>query len=348
MKSVTSQRRRWLRSSRHALSAQGRARGLSFLLVPAMLVACSSPDPVAVPEERANTDGIPAPDESATTRSDPQAADDLPDASQLATTWEAFHAAWIEQAALDDPDPDAFDGLAADPDVTVELLDTLRAGGRTVTTDAELWPSFDIDGDRAEIVDCAIVTQHPAGQPDSLATVTVRWDATAVATEDGWRIDTARPGELFCIAEDLNDQLLTAYTAWLDGHSRWYQPPDPQHPMLAATMAEPGLSDMRAVLADDRDAGISMRFPHDTQAVVSHLGIETARATDCYEATDGYGAFTVGSGDRRADIVPAPEPGQLNRTVADLKRTAEGWRIVGWRWEEQNDYEPGETRYATR
>jgi hypothetical protein len=113
-------------------------------------------------------------------------------------------------------------------------------------------------------------------------------------------------------------------------------------------MADPGLSDMREVLADDRDAGISMRFPHETQAVVAELALETARVTDCYPAPDGYGAFDVDSGDRRSDIVPAPEPGQLNRTVADLERTEDGWRVVGWRWEEKNNCEPGETRYAPR
>jgi hypothetical protein len=111
-------------------------------------------------------------------------------------------------------------------------------------------------------------------------------------------------------------------------------------------MAEPGLSDMRATLAEDRDAGISLRFPHEPQAVVTDVGFGNARVTDCYAAPDGYGAFDVESGERRADVIPAPEAGQLNRTIVDLERIDEGWRVVGWRWEEQNDCEPGETRYA--
>jgi hypothetical protein len=314
----------------------------------ALTAGCSSePDPLPPQPDEPPAADIEA-DEAQPEPDDPVVDQDQPGEDELAATWQAFHAAWVEQAALDQPDADAFDGLTTAPEATVETLQALRAGGQLVTTAAELWPTFAIDADRADIVDCAIVTQHPNGQSDSTATVTVSWEATAIVTDDGWLIETAQPGELFCVAEELNDQLLAAYSAWLDGHSDWYEPPDPEHPLLPATMVDPGLTDMQTILADDRDAGISMRFPHATQAVVTDVAPGTARVTDCYEAPDGYGAFDVGSGERRADVIPAPTPGQLNRTVADFDRTEAGWRVVGWRWEEQNDCAPGETRYAPR
>jgi hypothetical protein len=324
------------------------ARLFTLLVAFVVLAACSNSDPVAEPEEPSNPDGTAASGPGNSNESEPEPAEAPPGDEELAAVWEAFHAAWVEQAAADDPDPAAFEDVAADPAGVAEALTAQRGDSRLVTTETELLPRFDIDGDRAEVVDCAIVAQHPDGQPDSTATVTVGWEATAVVTDDGWRIQDARQLDLFCIAEELNDELLAAYATWLEAHSEWYEPPDPEHPLLEATMAEPGLSDMREVLADDRDAGISMRFPHETQAVVTELALETARVTDCYAAPDGYGAFDMDSGERRTDIVPAPEPGQLNRTVADLDRTEDGWRVVGWRWEEQNNCEPGETRYAPR
>jgi len=339
---------------KHTIQQHGRSSrpisllvGFLLLAVAGALAACTdaTDEPVEPAPPPAETDPDPI---DAGPDPDP-ASDPIPgDADALEDSWAAFQAAWAEQAAEEEPDPAAFEGLTVDPAATVALLDALRAGGRLVTTEQELWPRFDIDGDRAEVVDCVIAAQHPAGQPDSLATVTISWDATALATDGGWRIDSAQPGELFCIAQDLNDQLLAAYSAWHDGQREWYQPPDPEHPLLTATMAEPGLSDMRAVLAEDRSAGISMRFPHQPQAVVTDLSMGSARITDCYFAPDGYGAFDVDSGERRADVVPVPEPGQLNRTVADLEETADGWFVVGWRWEERNSCEPGETRYATR
>lgn len=322
------------------------------VIVAAVLVTvvagCSSdtdPSPIE-PASPPATEEPPADAEPEVEESDPEARP--PGRDELAEVWTAFHSAWVEQAAAENPDPAAFEGLVTNPDGTVELLETLRGTSRLVTTDQELWPDFSIDEGRAEIVDCAIVAQHPADQPDSIATVTVSWDATATVTDDGWRIDTAQPGELFCVAEDLNRQLVAAYTAWHDGLQEWYQPPDPEHSLLPVTMAEPGLADMRAMLAEDREAGISLRFPHQPQAVVTDVGMRSARITDCYEAPEGYGAFDVASGERQPDVVPAPGPEQLNRTIADINQTANGWLVVGWRWEERNSCEPGETRYAPR
>jgi hypothetical protein len=320
---------------------------LTLLAVLVVLAACSNAEPAAVPEEPSNPDAT-APPGDPDNEPEPEPADDPPGAEELADVWEAFHAAWVEQATVDVPDPAAFEEVAADPVGVVEALMAQRGDSRLVTTETESWPRSDIDDDKAEVADCIIAEQHPDGQPDSVATVTIGWEATAVVTDDGWRIQDAHQLDLFCIAEELNDELLAAYATWLEAHSEWYEPPDPEHPLLEATMAGPGLSDMREVLADDRDAGISMRFPHETQAVVTELALETARVTDCYAAPDGYGAFDMDSGERRTGIVPAPEPGQLNRTVADLDRTEDGWRVVGWRWEEQNNCEPGETRYAPR
>jgi hypothetical protein len=330
-----------------ALTPRSRRALVAALAVALALSACSGSGPANGPDLEPAADNTPEPAPPDSTDGPTSEIDDQPPGEdELAATWQAFHTAWVEQAAADDPDPAAFDQLALDPAATVELLTTQRGDARLVTTETELWPRFDIDGDNAEVSDCAIIAQHPADQPDSLATITVAWEATATITDDGWRIDNARQGELFCIAEELHTDVIAAYGAWLDGLSEWYDPPDADHPLLDATMAEPGLGDMRKMVADDRDAGISMRFPHEAQAAVTDVGVGSARVTDCYPAPDGYGAFDMESGERRPDVVPAPLPGQLNRTVADLERSPEGWRVVGWRWEEQNECEPGETRYA--
>lgn len=180
-------------------------------LVTLALVAAACPgpeptnDPAPEPDPPSNTQPDAEPDE-------PEPAEPVePDngaatEADLADIWTAFHAVWVEQAALDDPDPDAFDGLALEPDEAVATLVAQRGEARIVTTDAELWPRLDITDQAAQVADCAIVTQHPEGQQDSAATVTVRWEATATVTADGWRIETALPVGLFCVAEELERQ----------------------------------------------------------------------------------------------------------------------------------------------
>ena len=245
-----------------------------------------------------------------------------------------------------EPDESAFTDLAVDPASVVADMVALRLETQTVTTEFELWPSIEATAETASITDCVIATQHPEGSESSAATVSIRWAAEAIATDDGWRIDAAQQLELFCVAEEMNDQLVTAYQEWLEGQRQWGDPPDPDYPGLVEVMGEPGLGDMRDHLAGDLADNVTMQFPHVPEPVVTDLGMGTARISDCYEAPSEYGAFDLTSGERRTDLVPAPEPDQLNRTVADLERAGDRWLVVGWRWEEQSNCQPGETRYV--
>ncbi len=321
--------------------------GTVVALLTVVIGACTAPSPelpeTAEPPEASAPEQPPAEQE----QDDPPP--DAPDADdEVGRLWEAFHAAWVEQAALDDPDPAAFDGLAADPDATIERLDALRAGGRLVTTDQELWPTFDTDDDRAEIVDCAIVAQHPADQPDSTATVTVSWEATATLTQDGWRIENARPGDLFCIAEELNDQLLDAYRQYREALDEAWDPPDPEHPALERTMAGEQLEFIRELLVDHQRDGIVVQEPAPTDnAVVFDLGIGTATVSDCTEQVPGYGAFDLETGDRLDNLVAPVEPGRLDAQSVELARTdTDGWRVIDQDAARDTDCVIGSTRYA--
>jgi len=321
--------------------------GAVIALLAVVVGACTEPTPelpeTAEPPEASEPEQPPAEQEPG----DPPP--DAPDTEdEVGRLWEAFHAAWVEQAALDDPDPAAFDGLVADPDATVEQLDALRAGGRLVTTDQELWPSFDIDGDRAEIVDCAIVTQHPADQPDSAATVTVSWEAAATLTDDGWRIENARPGDLFCIAEELNDQLLDAYRDYREAKDAAWDPPDPEHPDLERTMVGRQLEFIRELLTEHQRDGIVIRDPAPTDnAVVFDVGIGTATVSDCTEQVAERGAFDVETGERLDDLIPPIRDGQLDGQSVELERQPDGsWRVAEQAGTRDTDCVPGSTNYA--
>ncbi len=323
-----------------------RSAGLLLAILTA-LVACTGgtdepPEPAPPPAE---TDPEP-PDTEAEPDLEPEPAP--ADSDALAETWEAFQSAWVEQAAADDPDPDAFEGSAVDPDGTVALLETLRAGGRLVTTDQELWPRFAIDGDRAEVVDCVVAAQHPAGQPDSLATVTISWEATATATDDGWLIDTARPGNLFCVADELNDELLAAYEAFRTAKNAAWDPPDPDHPDLERTMAGEQLTFIRDLLTEHQRDGIVVRDPAPTDnAVVFEVGIGEATVSDCTQQVPERGAFDLDTGERLDDLIPPIREGQLDGQSVELERQPDGsWRVVDQAGTRDTDCVPGSTRYA--
>lgn len=314
----------------------------------ALTAGCSSdPDPLPPQPDEPSAADI-EPDHPQPEPDDPVVDQDQPGEDELAATWQAFHAAWVEQAALDQPDPDAFHGLTTDPEATVETLQTLRAGGQLVTTAAELWPTFAIDGERADIVDCAIVTQHPNGQPDSTATVTVSWEATAIATDEGWLIEAAQPGELFCIAEELNDQLLDAYRDFRSAKDAAWDPPDPDHPELERTMAGEQLEFIRELLTEHARDGIVVRDPAPVDAaVVFRVGIGEATVSDCAEQVPERGAFDLETGERLDDVIPPIRDGQLDLQSVELKRSDDGsWLVVDQAGTRDTNCVAGSTRYA--
>jgi hypothetical protein len=334
-----------------ALSSVRPARLLTLLAALVVLGACSNAEPAAAPEEPSNPDGTAAPDDGDNNSgSEPEPVADPPGDEELAAIWATFHAAWAEQAAADDPDPAAFATVAVDPIDVVEALVAQRGDSRLVTTEAELWPRFDIDGDNAEVADCAIVAQHPDGQSDSVATITIGWEANAVVTDDGWRIQDARQLDLFCIAEELNAQLLDAYRAFREAKDAAWDPPDPDHPDLERTMAGRQLEFIRDLLDEHRREGIVIRDPAPTDnAVVFDVGIGTATVSDCTEQVEGYGAFDLETGERLNDLIAPVEPGRLDAQSVDLERQTDGrWKVVNQAASRGTDCVKGSTRYAVQ
>jgi hypothetical protein len=321
---------------------------VALIMVLLFLAGCSDSDSVVAPEEPSNPDGTAASDPGTSNETEPDPAEEPPGAEELAAVWEAFHGAWVEQAAADDPDPAAFENVAADPDGASAALTAQRGDSRLVTTEAELWPRFDIDGDSAEVVDCTIVAQHPDGQPNSTATVTIGWEATAVVTEDGWRIQDARQLDLFCIAEELNDELLAAYRAFREAKDAAWDPPDPDHPDLERTMAGEQLEFIRNLLTEHQREGIVVRDPAPTDnAVVFEVGIGEATVSDCTVQVSGRGAFDLATGDRLDELIPPIREGQLDGQSVELERQPDGsWLVVDQAGTRDTDCVPGSTRYA--
>jgi hypothetical protein len=338
-----------LRSWRSLSRTAGVVAAVAWLSVGCSNAAPSVP--TTDPPEAVETEQ-PEVTEAAPATEEPQApaATEAPGEPELLATWEAFHTAWTDQAPLDQPDPDAFDGLAVDPQAAVELLAAQRGDARTVTTEAELWPVVvdTADPDAATISDCVIVTQHPDGQPDTAATVTVGWEATATLTDDGWRIDTAQPTGLFCIAEELNEQLLSVYSDYRAGLDAAWDPPDPEHPALEATMAGEQLDFIRGLLTEHQTEGIVIREPASTDnAVVFELGIGTATVSDCTEQVEGYGAFDRETGERLDDVIAPVEAGRLDAQSVDLRRMPDGsWRVIDQAASRDTDCVVGSTRYV--
>ena len=119
---------------------------VAVLLTLLLTVACTSnnptgpADPTDAPDQTETTDeATPEPTEPETgTETETEVADEV----QIGEVWSAFHTAWTDQAPAEAPDPAAFEAVAVDPQAAAGQLITQRGEARTVTTEAELWPTM--------------------------------------------------------------------------------------------------------------------------------------------------------------------------------------------------------------
>jgi hypothetical protein len=331
--------------------ARGRAlRSFGMLLAVALLVAACSSAPASEPEPPPPADQPPAGAPGSEPDEPGPSADEPSDEEQLGELWVTFYRAWVEQAPLEDTDPAAFADLAVDPDELVSNLVAQRLESRPVVTEFEQWPQLVIDGDTATITDCVITTQHERDEDGNVVTLSTSWEAQATTTAEGWRIETAGPRDLFCVAEELNEQLLDAYRAYRAAKEAAWDPPDPDHPGLDQTMTGGHLEFIHRLLEEHQRDGIVVRDPAPTDnAVVWELGIGTATVSDCVRQVAGRGAFDAASGERIDELIPPVRDGQLDAQSVDLVRTDDGvWKVENQAGTRDTDCIEGSTRYAVR
>lgn len=273
---------------------------------------------------------------------------------QVAGAWDRAQVEFVAQLFVDAaPDPTGFAGLATD-EGTEQFLDLVRIGRSDVPAQlagSESWAEVEVaaGGREATIADCFLIASRPASDPGAEPTVRSQvWTATAVAGDDGWLIDTVSPGASDCVPPELNRQLLDAYEAYHEAWTKAWDPPDPDHRLLAATMTGSRLEGIRELLEQDRADGVAFRDPHDAvdNAVVFELGIGAATVSDCHEAHPDYGLYDLETGER-LDEIPPVEPGQLNLTSVDLVRTEDAaWKVTEAATLRDANCEPGGTPYV--
>jgi len=326
------------------------ARWGAALAIATALVACTSANGTPQGSESTVPDVSGLPTAPSTRPSDPSTVEEA-----VSALWTDLHAARLELIhAEGEPDVAEFAGLATD-DAASALIDLIRAARGDVPTElaeAEYWPQVEVAAGATEatIDDCIIVATRPKDQPTADPTVRSQvWTGTAQQTDGAWLLASVSIGQDDCVPSGLAEELFDAYEAWHEAKSTWWDPPDTSHELLEETMVDPGLTDMRELLAEHADMGIVVRDAHELDnAVVFELGLDAARVSDCYLATDGdIAAYDPDTNDRREDLSPSPDADQLDRTVVDLERGSDGaWKVSGWRSETKSDCTPAGTPYV--
>jgi hypothetical protein len=285
---------------------------LTFLVVG----ACDgSSDPDSTATTSADTSVVTSP---TSTTSTPTRTSTTPSTTTLVDTsvevrqaWDAFWQAWATVRASDDLNPGPLEEVA-----TVEVAAGVVAlfegqresGSGPVVTDVVTHTNVtELGPGEAEVEDCVLLS------PSFTESVGVWYRAELTNTGTGWIVtDLNIPSLGGCVPQQMATEAIASYEAYYEAASTFWDPPDPESPLVTEVLAEPRLSNVKSLLQEHKTRGAAFRSNPMTHPEVIEVRSPTELVIlDCYEPDIADGLYDLDTGERLPDE-PAVEPGQRN------------------------------------
>jgi len=225
-----------------------------------------------------------------------------------------------------DLDPGPLEPVAA-PDVVagvIALFERQRSSGSgRVETEVALYPKVtDSGADRATLEDCVLLV------PSFTDAVGVWYQADLTRTGEDWIVEAIRITTTGgCVPAEVADAAIAAYQAYYAAEAEFWNPPDPNSPILDAVLAEPQRSFVVGILEQHAYQGIALRG----QPTIHPEVIEVRNPTElvilsCLEPDPAYGLYDLSSGER-LDTVPLVREGQRDIQSAVMVFEDGKWKV---------------------
>ncbi len=172
-----------------------------------------------------------------------------------------------------------------------------------------------------QINDCLQVTP-----PDTAPFV---WFSGVAALEDGqWRIMSIEPEALGgCVPAEIADAAIAGYEAYWDARVEFWEPADPDHPLVDETLTDPQLEVIRDLLIDHEQRGLVLRGRAETHPEVVQITSSTELTIlDCMIQDPERGVFELATGNRTDDIAPVAE-GQRDLRSTVMVMEDGSWKV---------------------
>ena len=278
----------------------------------------SSTDPVSTTGEPSSTStSTSTPLTTTTTRLSDQ---------NVIDAWSAYWNAWTEVRASEDLDRGPLDAVAS-PDVVdgaLTLFERQRSSGLgPVQTGVALHPAVTAwDGDRATVEDCVLLV------PSFTEAVGVWYQANLVQTGEAWIVDALRiPRAGGCVPREIADEAIAGYQAFYAGWTDFWDPADPESPVIEQVLADPQRTLIVELLDDHKSRGAALRGEPRTHPEVIEVRSPTEIVIlSCLEPAVDYGLYDVDTDERLDDVAPVRD-GQRNLESAVMIFEDGLWKV---------------------
>jgi hypothetical protein len=250
----------------------------------------------------------------------------LPISEGVIDAWSAYWDAWAEVRVSESLDPAPLEAVASSDVVAgaVALFERERSSGVVpVQTEVVLHAAVtDQDSDRASVEDCVLLL------PSFTETVGVWYEADLTRTGQGWVVDAIRiPSGGGCVPQEMADAAIDGYEAFYTGWADFWDPPDPDSPLIGEVLADPKKTLIVDLLTDHRARGVALRGHPILHAEVIEVRSPTELVIlSCMEPAADYGVYDIESEERLDDVAPVRD-GQRNLESAVMILEDDVWKV---------------------
>jgi hypothetical protein len=240
--------------------------------------------------------------------------------------WSGYWAAWAEVRASEDLDPGPLAAVAAPGvvDAAVALFERQRSSGSgAVETEVALHVSVvEIGADRASVEDCVLLS------PSFTDTVGVWYQADLVRAGPGWVVEAVRiPSGGGCVPGEMADAAIAGYDAYYQAQAEFWDPPDPDSPLVDQVLTEPQRSFIVGLLDQHQTQGVALRGQPTTHPEIIEVQSPTELVVlDCFEPALGFGLYDLETGERIPGDTPVRD-GQRNLRSAVMVLEDDLWKV---------------------
>lgn len=149
--------------------------------------------------------------------------------------------------------------------------------------------------------------------PSITESVGVWYEGLVENDGSGWKVGSLRIAETSgCVPAEIAAHAIEAYESYYEAEAEFWNPPDPDHPLIGEVLAEPQLTFVTELLADHAERGVGFRSDevHHPEVIEVRSSTELV-IRDCHEPGTEDGLYDLATGERLPDE-PEVEPGQRN------------------------------------
>jgi len=273
--------------------------------------ACGTPDdnrvpPPPEPAAETTTTATPTTSTETTTTTAPEPELDLGDA---ATVWTDV----LTNAASGDEISNA----------SGEVVERLGVLFDRQTRELTSTPSVEVTGDSTVQIDDCVVLSTPLSAAPS-----VWFRGTATHDNNTWTVDDVTVQQLNgCVPASVAAEVVAAYEAHWDAQVEFWNPPDPDHPLIAETTTGAYRELMEDLARRFQADGQVLKGRAETNPEVWQYGpTDFVVLIDCFPTNPELGVYDAGTGER-TDLIPPIAPGQIDLLQSTLLFEDGVWRV---------------------